>query len=135
MVALLRPAATEADVREADAAPGEDGREAREREHPVERVSLPFRSCKEGQETEHGGEANGDHRAAFAVDVGEDSGRLVLFCQRGESATAAVDGGVADGEDGDHDYGVEDGGEAFDAGVDDGDDEGGGCRVDFVGCV
>ena len=131
--ALEFPGFAEADVREADGAPGEDGAETAEGEHPGESVVLPGRSGEVGEQTETGSEEDGDEWAATLIDVGEDLGGLVLLGESGEGAGGAVDGGVADGEDGDHDDDVHDGVEAFDAGVGDGDDEGGGVRVGCVG--
>ena len=54
---------------------------------------------------------------------------MTLFGEGGEGAGGAVDGAVADAEDGEHDDAVHDGGEARDARVGDGDDEGGGFGV------
>ena len=118
---------------EADGAPGEDGRQTAEGEHPGEGVVLLGGSGEVGEEAEGGGEEDGDEGTAALVDVGEDPRRLVLLGQGGEGAGGAVDGGVADGEDGDHDDDVHDRVEALDPGVGDGDDEGGGVRVGGVG--
>lgn len=71
---------------EANAAPGEDGREAREREHPVECVFLLVSRGEVGEEAEDGREANCENGTPFAVDVGEEVRRLRLFGQCGERA-------------------------------------------------
>ena len=83
-VALGLPALPEADVREADGSPREDGGEAREGQHPGKGHLLLRRGGDECNETEGGGEKDRDHGAAFAVDEGEEAGRLVLLCQRGK---------------------------------------------------
>ena len=118
---------------EADGAPGEDGRQTAEGEHPGEGVVLLGGSGEVGEEAEGGGEEDGDEGTAALVDVGEDPRRLVLLGEGGEGAGGAVDGGVADREDGDHDDDVHDRVEALDPGVGDGDDEGGGVGVGGVG--
>ena len=123
----------EADVREADGAPGEDRRKAAEGEHPGEGVVLFGRGGEVGQQAEARGEEDGDEGPAALVDVGEHAGCLVLLGEGGEGARGAVDGGVADGEDGDHDDYVHHRVEALDAGVEDGDDERGGVCVGRVG--
>ncbi len=126
---LKAPCAAEADVCEADGAPGEDAGETGEGLHPDKGGGRFFADGDEGEEAEGGGEADGDEGPALAVDVGEHLGGLALFGEGAEGARGAVDGGVADGEDGDHDDDVHDGVEAFDAGVCDGDDEWGGFGV------
>ena len=96
-VALDAPPFTEADMCQADGSPGEDGRQAGKGEHPVEGVARLARRCQEGEQSDGRGNANGDERAAFAVNVSEDLGRLVLFGERCESAGRAVNGRVPDG--------------------------------------
>lgn len=58
---------------------------------------------------------------------------MALLGKGGEGAAAGVDGGVADGEDGDEDDGVHDAGEAGDGCVADGDHEGRGVGVGAAG--
>ena len=130
--ALHFPGLAEADVGQADGAPGEDGGEAAEGEHPGEGVVLFGGSGEVGEEAEAGGEEDGHERTAALVDVGEDPRRLVLLGEGGKGAGGAVDGGVADREDGDHDDDVHDRVQALDAGVEDGDDEGGGVGIGRV---
>lgn len=133
-VALDFPALAEANVCEADGEPGEDCGQGGEGEEPVEGLVLELTSCagEEGEEAEGGGKGDGDEGTALAINVGEDARGLVLFCQRGEGTGGAVDGGVADGEDGNHDDGIEDGWKTLDPSILDGDDEWGG---DDVGSV
>ena len=98
-VALQAPGAAEADVCQADGAPGEDGGESGEGVQPVEGgVGGGLAAADdEAEEAEDGREGDGDEGAAAAVDVRKDAGRLALLCERGEGAGGAVDGGVADG--------------------------------------
>lgn len=60
---------------------------------------------------------------------------MALLGERGEGTGGAVDGGVADGEDGNHNYDVHDGWKAADAGVLNGDDEWTGLGVGAAGAV
>ena len=130
-VALQLPGAPELDVAQADGGPVEDGGEARDGEHPVEglRARVTARRDDVADEAKGGGEEDGDEGPARAVNVAEDFGRLAAVGERGERAGWAVDGGVADAEDGDHDDYVHDWGDYGDAGVLDGDDERGGVGV------
>ena len=130
---VVAPGGTEADVREADAAPGEERGEAADGKHPGKSLFLGGGGGQIGEQAEGSGEHDGDKGPAAAIDVGEEAGRLVLLGEGGEGAGGAVDGGVADGEHGEHDDTVHDRVEALDAGVGDGDDKGGGARVVGVG--
>lgn len=85
-MALYAPALAEADVREADGAPGEDGGEAGDGQHPVECVGLFAGGGEEGEEAQDGGDDDGEEGATFAVDVGEESWGLTLFGQGGEGS-------------------------------------------------
>ncbi len=73
-------------MREAYAAPGEDGGEARERQHPVECVLLLVRGGEEGEQAQHRGDDDGVQGPALAVDVGQERRGLALFGERGQSA-------------------------------------------------
>ena len=96
-VALHAPALAEADMCQADGTPGEDGRQTGKCKHPVERFTGLVGSGQVSEKSDDGGEADGDEGTAFAVNVGEDFGSLILFRERRESARGAVDGRVADG--------------------------------------
>ena len=124
-MALDFPALPEADVREADGEPCEDGGEGGEREKPVEGVFLEVAvcACEEGEETEGGGKGDGDKRATLAVNVGKYTRCLVLLRESCEGTRGTVDGGVANGKHRDHDDGVEDRGESFYSSVLDGNDK------------
>lgn len=122
---LDAPCPAEADVGQTDGAPGEDGGEAAEGLHPDEGLVPGARGGEEGEKTKGAGKEDGEHGPAFAVDVGEDFGRLLLLRQRGDGAGRAVDGRVPHRQNGDHDDHVHDRVEHFDPGVGDGDDEGG----------
>lgn len=103
---MVLPCRPETDVAEADGEPGENTREAGDGEQPIEDiVGCCFgEDCGVSDEPEEGGEKDGDERAPFAVDVAEYGGGLVLFCEGCEGAAGPVNGGIADGEDGDHYY-------------------------------
>lgn len=122
-VALPLPSGAEANMRETDAAPGEDRGEARKRQHPVESGSLLAGSSEEGEKTNDRGESYGHDWATFAIDVPKNLGRLILIRERGESTCAAIDGGVADGKHGNHDDSVEDRRQTADSGIHNGNDE------------
>lgn len=87
----------------------------------------------EAEQAESGGDEDRDEWATGAVDVAEGLGRLALLGEGGEGAAAGVDGGVADGEDGDEDDGVHDAGQTADGRITDGDDEGRGISVGAAG--
>lgn len=122
-MALELPCAAEADVRRADAAPREDGREAREREHPVERLLLFVSGGEEGKEAQHRGNDDCVQRPAFAVDVCKESWSLPLLRQCRQRTRTAIDGRVANTENRDHDNDVHHRGEGLDAGIFDRDHE------------
>ncbi|KAH0551053.1 hypothetical protein GP486_007595, partial [Trichoglossum hirsutum] len=121
-VALDKPALAEADVAQADGAPGEDGREARQREHPREGLALGFRvgGREVGEETEKRRDGDAHYGSAFSVDVSEDPRRLTLVRKRGQRARGAVDGRVPHGQDSNHDNCVHDRRETIDPRVADG---------------
>lgn len=122
-VAGEAPGAAEADVAQADAAPGEEAGEAADGDEPVKDFALLL-EVDEVREQAHGeGEEHGDERAALAVDVGEQLGGVGLLGEGGERARGAEDGGVADGDDGEEDDGVHDAGEDGVAHGLDGDDK------------
>ncbi len=123
------PGFAEADVREADGAPSQNRGKTGDGLHPGKCTVFGTGSREECEEAKGGGDDDGEEGAALAVDVGEEAGGLALVGEGGEGARGAVDGGVADGEDGDHDDDVHDGVEACDSGVVDGDDKGGGFGV------
>ena len=82
-VTLLFPGFAEADMGEADGAPGEDGGETGDGLHPGEGMVLGARGSEEGQEAKCGSDADGAEGAALAVDVGEEVGGLALVCKGG----------------------------------------------------
>lgn len=128
-VALQGPGPAEADVAETDRSPGEDARQAGERQHPVQHRPLISTVRAVRDESKRARDRDRDDRPALAVDVAQDLGRLALVRERGERARTAEDGAVADGEDGDQDHDVHHGGQDRDARVFDGDDEGRGGGV------
>lgn len=133
-MALGAPRFSKTDVSEADGAPSQNGGETANGLHPDKSFILAARGSEKGQEAEGGGDADGAKGAALTVDVGEERGSLALVGEGGQGAGGAVDGGVADREDGNHDDDVHDRWKAYNSGVFDSDDEGrgGGVRVGLV---
>ena len=89
---MVFPGGAEADVREADGAPGEDRAQAGEGEHPGEGNALDRGGGKVSEKAEGGGEEDGDDGAAFPINVGEDLGGLALFCKSSQCARGTIDG-------------------------------------------
>lgn len=122
-------------MRETDRAPGKDGRQPGDGQHPVESFAL-FRGGREvAEKTDECGEGDTDHGTTATIDVGEDAGSLALLGEGGEGTRGAVDGRVTDGEDGDHDNDVHDGWEDGNAGIVNGDDEGRGGSISAGGAT
>jgi len=135
-VSLHPPGFAEADVREADGAPGEDGGKSGKGEHPVESLYGDVRvRGEEAKETESRGDDDGNEGTSVTVDVTEDFGSLTLVGEGSEGTRGTVDGGVTNGEYCYHDDDVEDGGEARDPGILDGDDERGSSGICTTGAV
>lgn len=128
-VSLSLPARAEANVGQTNAAPGDDGGETGERQHPIEGFGLLGRACEEGQQAQNTGHTNRGNRSTFAIDIAEDLGCLILIGQGGEGARRAIDGGIPYGEHRNHDDHVEYGWQSRDASVDDGNDKGRGFRI------
>lgn len=123
-MALDAPGAAESDVSEADRAPGENGREAGNGHHPGKGDSLLVRGSQEAKQADGGGNADRPERTTLAVNVGQEAGSLALLGESSEGTGRTVDGGVTDGQHGNHDNDVHDGGKALDTGVLNGNDEG-----------
>ena len=123
-VALGLPATAETNMREADGAPGEDGRKTRDGHHPAKSNGLLVRSSQEAEETQSRGHKDGPEGTTLAINVGQETGCLALLGESGQGTGRSVDGGVTDGQDSNHDHYVHDGGQALDTGVLDGDDKG-----------
>lgn len=108
-VALDLPCAAEADVAQADGEPGEECRETRKRDEPVEDGVADFDAgfwvgCDavdvgEGAESEDGDD--GPQRARRLVDVGEDPGCVSGFGEGSKGTRAGINAGKTDGQDGD----------------------------------
>ena len=122
-VASVLPSGPEADGSKADGSPGEYGGKTREGEEPVEDVGARGRVDEEGEETHCHRERDGGERATFAVNVSEKPGCLTGLGETEERTRSGVDGRVADRQDRDENDGVEDGGQAVDLRVADGNDE------------
>lgn len=127
--ALHAPRVAEAQVGGAHAAPDEEVGQPGQRQQPVEHGGARGGLVDEGEEAEEDLEDHGGQGAAALVDVGETGRRHAVGGQRLEGAGAAEGGRVGDGEHGDADDGVHDGGQGADAREADGDDEGAVGRV------
>lgn len=127
------PGASEADVAEADGAPGEDGRKARYGQEPVEDRVLLLEVGEVGQQAESASHHDGNKGPSPLVDVAENLRGLAEIGEGGEGSRGTEDGRVADGQDGDEDDGVHHRGEDVDAGRLDGNDEGRGVGVRVAG--
>ena len=127
-VAVVFPGLAEADVAGADAGPGDDGGEAGDGEHPVERLGPRGWASGDDEAEQSGGrsENDGEKRLAGDVDISEDFGGLAAI---GEGSGGAVDGTVAHRKHSDENHGIHDGRDGSDLGVFHGDDEGGGVGV------
>lgn len=86
------PCFAEADVREADGGPGEEGGEGGDREEPVEDGFFLLDVGKVGEEAEHAGAKDGHQGTTAAVDVGEPARGLALVSKGGDGAARAEDG-------------------------------------------
>lgn len=124
-MALLLPAAAEADVCETDGAPSEDGRQTGEREQPVqgETSSVLATSNNVAEETHRRGNTNGGEGAALAINVGKEARCLSLLSERGQGAGRAIDGGVANRENSNENNAVHNGWEDLDSSIINGDNE------------
>lgn len=122
-MALHPPRLAKADVAETDGAPGEDGAQTAQRQQPGEQNLLGRRCRDERQKANGRGEEDCHQGPPALVNVRQHLRRLLLFRERGQRPRRAVDGRVADGENGDHDDRIHDRVEARDARVGDRDDK------------
>ena len=131
-VALVLPCSAETDVGEADGAPCEQSRQARELEEPLE-YSLTRGSQVDVRQRRTSNDGEGaEQRATSAVDVGEDLWSISLLGKRSERTRATVDAGKTDGDDGEEDDGVDVVAEGGDASAIGDNDEGRGLGVDVA---
>ena len=130
-MAVILPRLPEADVACIDTRPGDNGGEARDGEHPIERFStgVGAGSNDETQQADKTGKADSDQGPTRLINVSEDLRRLATICESGDGARGAVDGRVANGQYSDENYGVHDAGYGGDLGVLDRNDEWGGISV------
>jgi hypothetical protein len=131
-VAVVLPRVPEADVGEADAAPGEEGGETGEGLQPVEGDGAAGGQGHESQGGPGDDEQGREERTAGAVNVAEEPGGVTLLGKRAERAGTTVDTGETDGDDGKHDDDVGEVGEADDTGPLGDDDERRGGHVDVA---
>jgi hypothetical protein len=129
-VTVVLPCVPEADVGKADAAPGEESSQTRQRLEPVEgnrSTSVEGHECKRRPcENKDGG----PQRPASAVNVSEEAGGVALFGKRTECTGSTVDTRETDGDDREHDDDVGEVGEPNDTGTLSDNDEGRGFNID-----
>lgn len=119
------PGLAEADVGGADGAPGEQEGQTGEGEEPGEDGALTGGLTDEGEAAKSDLEQDTPDGTALTVDIGEELGGHTAL-GHGLNGTGGTEGaGVGDGDDGEGDDGVEDGREDLDAGILDGEHEGG----------
>lgn len=131
--ALILPCCTESDVCHADATPGEEGSETRERLQPGEDLRTAACKCDVRDGTEGNDGDGGEERTASTVDVGEDLRRIALLSQSSQRSGTAVDARQANADNCQQDYDIDEVSESWDAGVDSGNDEWRGRNIDVAG--
>jgi hypothetical protein len=128
-VALRKPGLAEADVGEADGAPGEERRKTRQSQQPVKHGRALGVEVNVREGPERAEERNRQEGTAGAVNVRKELGGVALLGEGGEGAGAAVDGRDADGEHRHEDDDVHEGVVALEVGVLAHEDEGRGVDV------
>ena len=109
---------------EANRTPGKDTRQTGKGQHPCEGGTLDGGVDGEvTKQTKKRTKGDTGHRAAAAIDVGENLRCLALLRKRGQRTRSAVDRRVTDREHGNHDDRVHDGREHVDPSVLNGNDE------------
>ena len=98
-VSVVGPGLAETDMGQADGTPGEEGGHTRKLNQPTEdnlTISSQVHVCKSThrQECDHGRQ-----RAARAIHIGKDLGRIALLTESGESTRTTIDTRHADGDD------------------------------------
>ena len=130
-VAVPLPCHAGTGVGNADAHPGDDGRETRNGEQPVEDLATRIVAGvdEEAEGTENEREDDGGQRSALSVNVGEDRGSLANLGHGAKGTASSVDSRVTDRENRDEDDGVHDARQNVNTCVGDGNDEGRGTRI------
>lgn len=121
--AVELPGRSEADVGQADGAPGEESGKTGKSEEPVEDDNTAGAVRHVGEAAESNDDDGREQGATGAINVGEDLRSVTLLSESGESAGTTVDTAVTDGNDGDDDDDVDEVVEANQASILGGDDE------------
>lgn len=106
-VTLDLPRSSEPNVGDGDGEPGEESRETRKCEEPVEDLARGGRDVDvrdRGEDEDGNGRVEG---SSGSVDVAKDLGSVAGLGEGGEGSRTGVDAGHADGEDGDADGDVD----------------------------
>lgn len=114
---MISPSLAKADMGQANRAPSEECRQARQGEQPIEdhgSIRAQVDICQQATDQNN---ANRESRPARAVNIRKDLGRVAKLRHGGQGARATVDAGHADGHDGDDNDGVNEVVEAGEAGV------------------
>lgn len=113
--AVHGPRLAEADVRVADATPGEEVGETGDGEQPREDGAAVVGFVDVGEAAEEEGHDEHDVGTTFRVDAGTNCGTHATCAESLDSTSCGEGAGVCNGENGEGDDCVEDGGEGFDA--------------------
>ena len=105
-VAMVHPGLSEANMSQADGAPGKERSKTRKRKKPVEDCLTSGSQVHVTQKTESQDGDGGKQRATGTVNVGEDLRCVPLLRERSESARPTVDARVTNGDDGNQDDNV-----------------------------
>jgi hypothetical protein len=127
---VVLPCVPEANVGEADAAPGKESSQTRQRLEPVESDRSTGVQCHEGKRRPCENKDGGPKRSASTVNVSEEAGGVTLFGKRTECTGSTVDTRETDGDDREHNDDVGEVGESDDAGALGDDDERRGFNID-----
>ena len=120
------------DVGNKNGDPGQDTEDGDEVDKVVEDVCGGLGDVEEGDEGDGGGESESVNGDTAAVSTSEDGEGVSFFGEAVEGSCSDVEVRVCSAEDENEDAGVKEAGEGADAGVDDGDYEGGGGGPGFL---
>lgn len=128
-VAVILPGRAEADMGQADGAPGEESGQTGQSLEPVEHlrtvvVDVDIAEASKQQQDDHG-----EQRATRAIDIGEDLGSVALLGQGSEGTGTTIHGGHTDRQDRDENDDVHERVETLQAGVFTNQDEGRGVDI------
>lgn len=127
---MVLPRIPEADVGKADAAPGKECSQTRQRLEPVEGDGSTGVEGHKGEGGPCEDEYGGPQRTTGSVNVSEELGSVALLGERAQCTGSTVDTGKTDGDNGQHDDDVGEVGESDDASALGDDDERRGFDVD-----